>query len=145
YLALYGYPGDNKTAALLVYEPATGKTMHFGNVTEYRWSDKGSLLAFVVQTETGKSNGVQLYNPATGKIRLLDSSNNEYSGLSWREDAADLAVLRAVKDSTFKEQTHVVLAWRNIGDQSAQQFELHPSGFQLLSDNLRVDEHYSPI
>src|SRR5699024_7932505 len=85
------------------------------------------------------------YNPATGKIRLLDSSNNEYSGLSWREDAADLAVLRAVKDSTFKEQTHVVLAWRNVGDQSAQQFELHPSGFELLSDNLRVDEHYSPI
>lgn len=146
YLALYGYSSkdSNDAADLLVYEPATGTTMHFGNVTEFNWSDQGHLLAFIVQTEAGESNGVQLYNPATGELRVLDSSGNKYSGLSWREDAPGLAVLRAVNDSTYKDKTHVVLAWRNLNSQPPQRFELYPSEFEFLSGQLSIDEHYSP-
>lgn len=145
YLALYGYRGDDESAGLLVVEPTTGTTVNFGNVTEYSWSDKGSHLAFIVQVETGESNGVQLYNPQTGSIRVLESSSDQYSGLTWRKDTADLAVLRAVQDSTYKDETHVVLAWRDVGAQSTSAIELQPSNFELLSGNLSISEHYDPV
>ena len=58
---------------------------------------------------------MQLYDPATGVLRVLDSSAAIYSGLVWRRDTADLAALRAKTDDKKDGPTQAVLAWTDIG------------------------------
>ena len=53
------------------------------------------LLALAISAVGKTGNGVQLYDPATGVLRVLDSSPAIYSGLVWRRGAADLAAFRA--------------------------------------------------
>ena len=94
-------PSDEESpagATLIVRELATGRDTTFGNVTEFTWQEKGGLLAFTIGAEDKTGNGVQLFDPSGGALRVLDSANATYSGLTWRKDANDLAVLRAKPD-----------------------------------------------
>ncbi|MEJ2206275.1 MAG: hypothetical protein P8170_19465 [Gemmatimonadota bacterium] len=93
YVAMARYP-EEETRTLVIEEMATGTQVSFGSVAEWAWQDEGGLLAFTVHHENGVGNGVQLYDPRTGRLRSLDSDSTEYSQLTWREESSDLAVLR---------------------------------------------------
>ncbi|HPW17111.1 MAG TPA: prolyl oligopeptidase family serine peptidase [Candidatus Aminicenantes bacterium] len=118
-----GRPGSGDEASpapgatLVVRRLPTGVDTAFGNVAEYAWQagDKGRYLAMVLSVEGKAGNGVQLYDPATGALRVLDSSSSTYSGLAWRKDAPDLAVFRAKTDAKKEGPTQVLLAWTGIG------------------------------
>ncbi|MHB8054840.1 MAG: TolB family protein, partial [Candidatus Aminicenantales bacterium] len=106
-------PGAN----LIVRRLATGLDATFGNVTQYAWQDgeKGRLLAMVLNVEGKTGNGVHLYDPEAGVLRVLESLPAIYTGLSWRKDAADLAVFRAATNDKKEGPTRVVLTWTGIG------------------------------
>lgn len=147
FLALFGYPAEadsTDAADLLVRELTSGRTTHFGNVTAFEWSDRGALLALSIRSASGAGNALQLYDAASGTLRVLDSSPSLYRGLAWREDAADLAVLRTVADSMYRDTTHVVLAWRGLGRESPGRLELDPTRAAGLPSALRIAEHHSP-
>lgn len=88
----------------------------FGNVGSHRWSERGSLLAMVIDTDDQVGSGVSLYDAERGIMRSLDSSKARYTSLTWRDDSADLAFLRITKhDKDAEEQpSHVVVAWRDL-------------------------------
>jgi dipeptidyl aminopeptidase/acylaminoacyl peptidase len=108
-----GAPG----ATLTVRDLATGRDTTFGNVAEFDWQDNehGHLLAMTISAEGKLGNGLQLFDPQTTVLRVLDSSPNTYTGLSWRKDTTDLAVLRAQMDDRHDGATHSVLAWTGLG------------------------------
>jgi dipeptidyl aminopeptidase/acylaminoacyl peptidase len=118
-----GRPGGAEAAeepigtTLLVRRLSTGRDMTFGNVAQYAWQDaeKGRLLALVLSAEGKSGNGVQLYDPETGILRVMDSASAVYTGLAWRKDAPDLAVFRAKTDDKKEGPTQVVLIWTGIG------------------------------
>ena len=117
YLAMRRYPikgRESKGADLVVRDLATGLDTNFGNVSAFTWQDEGSLLAMIIDAEGKAGNGVQVYDPSTGNLRTLDSAEAEYTGLSWREESADLAVLRKKEDEAYEDETHVILAWNNL-------------------------------
>jgi dipeptidyl aminopeptidase/acylaminoacyl peptidase len=100
----------------------TGREMTFGNVSQFEWSNvEGShLLAMVISAEDKLGNGVQLYDPETSELRVLESSNSVYGNMSWRTDAPDLAVLRSENDDAKEGATEVVLAWTGLGGNEAR-------------------------
>jgi dipeptidyl aminopeptidase/acylaminoacyl peptidase len=102
---------DPAGTTLIVRSLVTSSDMTFGNVTEFAWQTKGPLLAFTVGVEGRIGNGIHAYHPRAGSLRVLDSAAAVYSGLTWRKDADDLAVLRSKDDATRDGKTHVVLAW----------------------------------
>jgi dipeptidyl aminopeptidase/acylaminoacyl peptidase len=108
---------DRPGTALIVRSLATGREMLFGNVSQFAWQDieGGHLLAFTISAAGKTGNGVQLFDPATGVLRVLDSSAATYSGLAWRKDSADLAVFRGKTDDKKDGPTHAVLAWTDLG------------------------------
>ncbi len=115
-------PGGEMDAApgatLIVRHLASGRDTTFGNVAEYAWQDlprRGRLLALVISAEDKTGNGVQLFDPETGVLRALDSSQASYSGLVWRKESADLAVLRAKTDGRREGATQIALAWKRLG------------------------------
>jgi dipeptidyl aminopeptidase/acylaminoacyl peptidase len=106
-------------ATLIVRDLAKARDMTFGNVSEYVWQDlpkRGRLLALSISAEDKTGNGVQLYDPETSVLRVLDSAAASYSGLTWRKDSADLALLRAKADDRREGATQIALAWQHLGE-----------------------------
>ncbi len=128
-------------ATLLVRHLATGRDMTFGNVGEYAWQDiarKGRLLAITISTDDKTGNGVQLFDPETGALRVLDSSPSIYAGLAWRKDAADLAVLRSKTEDRRDGPTHVALAWTKLGDGSENRHAYDPTADSTFPAGMRT-------
>lgn len=145
YVAMRRYPAEGKRAAdLLVQDLATGARMTFGSVGEFAWSERRALLALTFDTEGGTGNAVQLYDPATGVVRVLDSSPSLYRGLAWREASEDLAVLRTIADKAFRDTTHVVLRWTNAAAATAVRRELDPASATGFPPGNRIAEHRTP-
>jgi hypothetical protein len=145
FVALRGYPPEGRNAAdVVVRELATGRLATFGNVSDSEWSDVGALLAFTVQTVSGTGNGVQLYDAATGTLKVLDSSDDRYRGLAWRDEADDLVVLRSVTDSAYRDTTHHVLAWKRLRSASPASLRLDAAAAAGTGEPMRIAEHRPP-
>ena len=102
------------SAALIIRTLATGVDLSIGQVSQFAWQSKGSLLAIAVAADGGTGNGVQLYDGASGRLRVLDSSSSIYSGLAWRKDADDLAVLRSVSAPSRGGLSNTLLTWTGL-------------------------------
>jgi len=145
YLWMRGYAAEGRDGAdLSVRDLAAGTTVNFGNVTEHVWQDDAPQLAMAVATESGAGNGVQLYNAASGALRSLASGDATFSGLTWREDAADLAALRSFEDEGHEDPGHVLLAWRDLDTAApaALRFDLREAA--AVDDDMRIVEHRDP-
>jgi dipeptidyl aminopeptidase/acylaminoacyl peptidase len=110
---------------IIVRELGSGRDTTFGNVAEFAWQTvtdpaklRGRMLAFTISTDDKTGNGIHLYDAASGSHRVLDSSSSIYSGLVWRRDADDLAVLRSHTDETREGATQTVLAWSGVAGNS---------------------------
>ena len=139
-------------ATLIVRELATGRDTTFGNVTEFAWQDKGPstppgtscLLALIISAEDKTGNGIQLFEPKTGSLRVLDSSASLYSGLTWRKDTDDLAVLRSKADDGRDGPTQVALAWRGLSDPSSRAIQYDPTASRDVPAGMRTVSYRRP-
>ena len=96
-----------------------------------------------LETESGTGNAMQVFDAATGALRVLDGEDARYRALAWREKSDDLAVLRTRVDSAFRDTSHVVLAWKRVGSASPARHALD-AGAPGLSASLRVSETRTP-
>lgn len=156
YLALRRYAPERKDAAppdpasepdaapgatLIVRQLATGRDTTFGNVSEYAWQDlpqRGRWLALTINAEDKTGNGVQLFDPETNVLRVLDSSATSYSGLAWRKDSSDLAVLRAKADDKREGATQILLAWQRLGETNEAKQTYDPTADTKFPSGMRA-------
>lgn len=142
YLAIRGYPAednDHGAADLIVRDLGSGSMTAFGNVTEYAWADTGATVAMTVEIAGAAGNGVQLYHPASGAHRVLESGTARYRGLAWRKKSDDLAVLRTATSTGFRDTTHAVLAWVNLRARAVMPRVLQPDAAGIAAD-VRISE-----
>jgi dipeptidyl aminopeptidase/acylaminoacyl peptidase len=160
YLAMRRYPPEKKeppdaTAAtegddtppgstLILRQLASGRDTTFGNVAEFAWQDKGKLLAITISAEDKTGNGVQLFDPETGALRVLDSSSSIYSGLAWRKDSADLAVLRSKTDDRHDGATQAAIAWMHLMDSSEARHDYDPTTDKAFPSGVRLVSFRKP-
>jgi len=112
-----GIEEESLGTTIIVRQLTTGRDMTFGNVSQFAWQKvEGShLLATIISAEDKIGNAVHLFDAETTELRVLESSNSVYKNLVWRDDAADLAVLRTKTDDGKEGSTNVVLAWTGLG------------------------------
>ena len=117
YPKLAGYYEDDPAVTVIVRQLSSGRDTTFGNVGEFAWrdTDNSHLLAMTISAEGKTGNGVQLFDPETTVLRVLDSTAAAYTGLAWRRDSADLAVFRAKTDDKHDGPAQVVLTWTGLG------------------------------
>lgn len=145
YLALHGYAPEapaGKGADLRVLHLASGTVMNFGNVADFAWSDRGSLLAMTIATGSTIGNGIQVHDAATGRLRSLDGSASIYRALSWRRNASDLVALRSDAAAGTIGSKHHLLAWRGV-DGTPTRLELNLSSAGV-ADTLELVEFSAP-
>ena len=88
-------PKDPPGTTLVVRDLQAGADATFGNVSSYGWSEAGTFLAMTISAEGKTGNGVEVFNPASAQLRVLDSGAALYKGLAWRKDSNDLAALKS--------------------------------------------------
>jgi dipeptidyl aminopeptidase/acylaminoacyl peptidase len=145
FLAMRRYPPEgardrkHRGVDLVVRDLTAGTETNFGNVSEYAWQDKGSLIAMLIDAEGQAGNGVELFDPVSGRLRMLDSRNTRYEELTWREDDDDLAAMRVRgDDKRFKDSTYVVLAWRDLAGKRPTAFVFDPDSAAGFPADMRV-------
>lgn len=119
--------GDALGVTVIVRNLATGADVTFGNVGESAWQDSGAMLAVTISAAEKAGNGVHLYNAASGALRVLDSSANSYTGLAWRRESRDLAVLRAKANDAKEGSTYEAIAWQNAGGSPEKRVSYDPT------------------
>jgi dipeptidyl aminopeptidase/acylaminoacyl peptidase len=128
FLALRPYTaGDDGTADIIVRDLATGTHTSFGNIAAWAWQDGGALLAMTVHTHNRAGNGVRTYDPRTGTVRTLLADTARFTGLAWRAQSDDLAVLAIRNVDAYEEPTHVVHVWRGLASPHVRHATLDPA------------------
>jgi hypothetical protein len=94
-------PADMPGATLVVRDLQTNTDATFGNVASYEWSESGPYIAMTISAEGKTGNGIQVFNPGSSQLRVLDSGAAVYKGLAWRKDSDDLAVLKSKSDEKY--------------------------------------------
>jgi dipeptidyl aminopeptidase/acylaminoacyl peptidase len=117
-------PEETVGATAVVRDLAAAKDTTFGNVADAAWQTKGPLLAIAVGGQGLTGNGVQLFDPAAGTLRVLDSGAARYLDLTWRKDAGDLAYLKSRADASRDGLAYDVHAWTAINTPSEREAHL---------------------
>ena len=131
-------PDDLPGVTIVVRDLASGRDTTFGNVADASWQTKGRLLAIAIAAEDRAGNGVHVFDPASGTLRVLDSGSARFLGLTWRKDADDLAVLKSKTDDTREGATYSILAWSGVGTPGERRREYDPSEDRSLGAARRV-------
>jgi dipeptidyl aminopeptidase/acylaminoacyl peptidase len=136
-------PEGKRVSDVLVIDLAKGTRLSFGNVAEQAWSETRPLLALAITVDGGTGNGVQLFDGASGVVRVLDSSPSVYRALSWRPKSDALAVLRTVVTKDFADTAHSIVAWESAGaeESSPRVLEATAAGFPA---GMRIADYRRP-
>ncbi|HVZ48582.1 MAG TPA: prolyl oligopeptidase family serine peptidase [Gemmatimonadaceae bacterium] len=126
---------------VLVLDLAKNTRLSFANVAEQAWSEVKPMLAFTVIVDGG--NGVQLYDGASGAVRVLESSPSLYRALAWRDKSGALAVLRTSASREYADTAHTILAWNDAGAAGATPMTLDASAAGFPA-NMRIAEYRRP-
>ncbi len=93
---------------------------------------------------------MQIFDPASSSLRVVDSSNVRYAGLTWRKDADDLVVLRSVApDKSDKSDRHdgatwAIVAWTGLGTPAEKKHVYDPAGDTARHGYARVSAFRRP-
>ena len=98
----------------------------------------------IVHPDGDAGRAIQLYDPTTGVLRVLDSSSAFYTGLAWRKDSDDLAVLRSKVSSDFEEETQIVLAWKGLAAVKPEAKSLDPTSSPGFPAETRIVSYQAP-
>jgi len=137
-------PDGMEGADLLLRDLQSGTYTSFGNVANFAWQDEGPRLAMTIDGAEQAGNGVRLYNAASGRLRPLASKPGNYTGLSWQPSGNGLAAMRARSADDWKHKTHVVLAWPDLTNGTAETHRFDPAAVDAFPDSLRIVEHRTP-
>ena len=123
--------------SLLIRNMRSGREISFGNVEDFKWNPEANLMLLLVENHKG-DNEIQLYDPVTGNIKLLDSHEGEYLSMKWVDASSDAMVVKEIRDEAYEEASHTVLLMKDLdkGQDDLIVFDPHKQG--LIPEDMRV-------
>jgi hypothetical protein len=111
-----GASGDAKGSDFLLVHLDSDKKRNIGNVLEFAFNKTGDYLAYSIDAANQSGNGVYLLELESGKTEILDSDTATYKSINWTEKGEAFALLKLVKDKSFKQDHGKLLAVKNLSD-----------------------------
>jgi dipeptidyl aminopeptidase/acylaminoacyl peptidase len=138
YIAVRAYADSAGGAALAVHDLLHGGAVHFGSTTAHAWRDRGAVLALITRADADHGSSALIYDAASGTLRPLAADSSGYTGLIWRPDADDVALLRVRRDEAFEQPTHAIMLWQNASTVRPRAAVLDPSASTSFPEDQRV-------
>ena len=143
-LIMSGYTAEqSKSYDLYIFDLESGIMKNIGNVSEHGLNKKGNRLAYIIDAEGKKGNGVELFNLDNYSVRIINTDTTTYTKLTWEEEGNGLSFLKSFKDTAYHEDNHKVFAVTDIYNDIDIR-ELDPMKTGVIPDSLRVRETFSP-
>lgn len=108
--------GEAKGSDFLLVHLDSYKKQNIGNVLEFAFNKKGDYLAYSIDAANKSGNGVYLLQLESGKTEILDSDTATYKSINWTEKGDAFALLKLMKDKSFKQDQGKLLAVKNLSD-----------------------------
>lgn len=143
HLIMSGYADDSKTRDIFLYNLKTGTIKNISNIAEYGVNKPGNLLAYIINADGKKGNGVELMNLNSYNISIISNDTAIYRDLIWEKEGDDLMFLKAFPDTGFVEENHQVFIVRNISTKPDLRV-FNPMNDTIVMKGLRVKETYKP-
>ena len=144
HLIMTGYPAENsKNRDLFIYNLKTGTLKNIGNVSDYSVNKPGNRLAYIINAENKKGNGVELMNLGNYTITFIDNDTCTYRSLVWEREGNALAFLKAYSDTGRVEQNHILFTVRNVLTKPEIK-SFNPSDNRSIPENMRISENFRP-
>ena len=132
---------------LIIQNLKTKAQISFGNIKSFKWQKKGVLLAMIMETKDSIANGVQLFDPNQGILKVLDQSTHIYSQLEWGEKSDYLFAIKAIKKERSEEESYQLLHWKDFSKLNPifskfnpNKTKSFPDDVRILSDNIKISE-----
>ncbi|MEM6377801.1 MAG: hypothetical protein AAF705_06295, partial [Bacteroidota bacterium] len=90
--------------SILIYDLENRSEHFIGDIGEYLVDRKSNFVAYIINSEDKRGNGIYLYNPQRKTTRALQTGNFIYSNLAWDYEKNALAAYKYTK--TDKEVDH---------------------------------------
>jgi len=141
HLIMNGYAGEKRTRDLFLCHLVTGRVKNIGNVSESSVNKPGNRLAYIIDAEDKKGNGVELLNLADYSIVFIDNDTAKYRGLVWEREGTALAFMKEFNDTIHTEANYHLYTFRNIyGKSDLKVFD--PLKSNTIPDGMRISENY---
>ena len=144
HLIMSGY-ADEKTKRydLYIYDLNSGSMKNIGNVSDHNLNKKGNRLAYLIDAEGKKGNGVELFNLDDYSIRIIDTDTTTYTKLAWEKEGDAFCFLKSFSDTGYIEKNHSVFAvldiYNNLHIKTLNLFDQ-----DVIPDSMRVRENFTP-
>ncbi|MFK7923906.1 MAG: prolyl oligopeptidase family serine peptidase [Bacteroidia bacterium] len=136
YLALLRENEGVKT--LLIKDLTTKSQMSFGNIKSFEWQKGGELLAMIMETKDSTANGIQLYDPNQGILKVLDQSKHIFSHLEWGEKSDYLFAIKAINQERSEEESYQLLHWKDFSKLNPKFSSFKPSETENFPKSMRI-------
>ncbi|MEO0338281.1 MAG: hypothetical protein AAF242_03615, partial [Bacteroidota bacterium] len=94
---------------LLVFD-LENRTEHFiGNVGEYVADKNSDYVAYTINTEDKRGNGIYLYHPQDRTTRTITTGNCIFSNLAWNSSANALASYKYSKEEAGQDSVNIIV------------------------------------
>ncbi|MBD3616753.1 MAG: S9 family peptidase [Gracilimonas sp.] len=137
----------HKGSDLIVRDLRDGTVINIGNVSEFAFNKKSTMLAYLIDASEKEGNGLYLKNLDTGILTTLDSDTVSYTNLSWDDENAQrsewnqkgngLAVLKGITIDSLAHPKNKLLIARNL-DSGLTKTLLDPDAQPNFPDNMVI-------
>lgn len=138
-------PKDSKLAGkdLIVHNLETRVSRNIGNVSEWALNDKGNLLAYIIDAEKNRGNGVELFNLEKYQINFLASDTTTFRKLAWEDEKSALTFMQAFYDTAFAQANHRIYAFKDL-ENSMNKMVFDPASRKDFVKDMYIRETYTP-
>ncbi len=143
HLIMSGYANEDKTRNIYLHNLNTGVTKNIGNVTEFAVNKPGNRLAYIINAEDKKGNGVELMDLDNYAISFLSNDTSVYKSLVWEREGNVLMFLKAFTDTSYVEENHCLFIVRNIFTKPEIK-TFNPISTAEFPGEMRIKETYRP-
>ncbi|MFO7756510.1 MAG: prolyl oligopeptidase family serine peptidase [Bacteroidales bacterium] len=144
HLIMNGYTAEkSKRSDIYIYKLAGGVMKNIGNVAEYALNKKGDRLAYIIDAEGMKGNGVELFNLDEYSIDIIDTDTCTYTGLAWEKEGNAFSFLKAFPDSGYIEKNHRLYAVLDVYN-DIDIMTLDPLARDIIPEDMSIRDNYTP-
>ncbi|MFP8490258.1 S9 family peptidase [Gracilimonas sp. Q87] len=132
---------------LIVRNLQDGTVTNIGNVSEFAFNKKSTMLAYLVDASEKEGNGIYLKNLNTNALTSLDTDTLSYTNLSWDDEnthrtkwndkGTGLAVLKETAIDSLSHPKTELLVYRNL-DTNLNRSLLNPDSQSSFPDNMVI-------
>ena len=129
---------------LIVMNLASKKMVNIGNVKSFQFNKSGAHLAMLIDAEAKMTNGLQLMLSENFQIIPMESDKAEYKSLTWNKEGDSLAMFKAIKDKSYENPKHELIAYSDVGTPNMKRVHLDATKIGEIPDDMTISTNRSP-